>query len=80
MTIGTSPSCANRPADLEAVDAREHDVDQHDVGRIGLEGVERFLAGGGLDDVPTLVFEGEFDRGADALVVLDGQDARSHAT
>ena len=40
-----------------------------------LEGV---LAVVGLLDGPALVLEGHLDRGADALVVLDGQDAGSH--
>ena len=33
----------------------------------------------GLVDRPALVLEGELDRRADALVVLDGQDACTHA-
>ena len=43
-----------------------------------LNALERVLAGVGLVDVPALVLEGQLDRGADALVVLDGQDAGSH--
>ena len=70
----------DRPAHLEAVDAREHDVDEHDVGRVAVERLERVLAGLGLLDLPALVLEGHLDRGADALVVLDGQDARAHAS
>ena len=35
---------ADRPAHLEAVDAGQHDVDEHDVGRLAAEGLERFLA------------------------------------
>ena len=69
---------ADRPADLEAVDAREHDVDQHDVGGVAVERVEGVLAVVGLLDGPALVLEGHLDRGADAFVVFDGQDAGTH--
>jgi hypothetical protein len=67
------------PADVEAVDAGEHDVDEDDVGRLALEGVERLLAGVGFLDRPALVLEGQLDGGTDALVVFDGQDAGTHA-
>ncbi len=70
---------ADGAADVEAVDAGQHDVDQHDVGRLALEGVERLLAGVGLLDRPALVLERQLDRGADALVVLDQQDPHAAA-
>ena len=41
-------------ADLEAVHARHHDVEQHDVGALGLHLVERFLAALGGDDLVIL--------------------------
>jgi hypothetical protein len=69
---------ADLPADLEPVEAGEHDVDQHHVGRLALEGGECFFAGLGLLDCPALIFECELDRGADALVVFNGQDASGH--
>ena len=68
-----------RAAQLEAVDARQHDVDEHDVGRLAVEGVDRLLAAAGLLDRPALVLEGHLDSGADPLVVLDGQDASAHS-
>ena len=74
--IGAAP---DRPAHLEAVDAREHDVDEHHVGGLVLEVLEGVLAGGGLGHLPALVLQGQPHRGADALVVLDGEDARGHA-
>ena len=67
-------------AQLEAVDARQHDVDQHDVGRHQAEQLDRLLAALGLVDRPALVLEGQLDGGTDAFVVLDGQDARTHVT
>src|SRR5690606_5399620 len=69
---------ADGAADVEAVDAGQHDVDQHDVGGLALEGVEGLLAGVGLLDRPALVLERQLDRGADPLVVLDRQDAGTH--
>ena len=56
----------------------QHDVDQHHVGGLALEVLEGVLAGGRLGDLPALVLEGQAHRGADALVVLDGEDARAH--
>ncbi len=56
----------------------QHDVDQHDVGRVAVERLEGVLAVVGLLDDPALVLEGHLDRGADAFVVFDGQDAGSH--
>ena len=70
---------AQRSAQLEPVDAREHDVDEHDVGRVAMELLDRLLATLGLVDDPSLVFEGELHRRTDALVVFDGQDACTHA-
>ena len=70
---------AQRAAQLEPVDARQHDVDQHDVGGLAAERLERVLAAGGLLDGPALVLERQLHRRADALVVLDGQDPGSHS-
>jgi hypothetical protein len=73
---GLGPS--DRPAQLEAVDAGEHDVDQHHVGRVPLERLDRVLPGGRRFDRPALVLEGELQCAADPLVVFDCQDARTH--
>src|SRR5690606_1873243 len=66
--IGRAP---DRPAHLEPVDARQHDVDQHDVARLALEGGQGLLTGVGLLDRPALVLQCELHRRADPLVVLD---------
>ena len=71
---------AQRAAQLEAVDARQHDVDQHHVGQRAVEQVDRVLAAAGLVDGPALVLERQLHRRADALVVFDGQDAGSHGS
>ena len=66
------------PAALEAVHAREHEVDEHDVGGLLGEALEADLARSGLVDLVALVLEGEAHRGADALVVLDEEDPAAH--
>ena len=78
MTIGHVGLAADGPADLEAVDVGEHDVDQHDVGgRLG-ELRQRLLAVLRLVDRPALVLEGQAHRRADALIVFDAQDPGAH--
>ena len=67
-------------AQLESVDARKHDVDQDDVGRLAEKDRHRFFTTRRLVDQPALVLEGQSDRSADAFVVLDGEDAGSHTS
>jgi hypothetical protein len=73
--VAQAPQAA---AQLETVHAGQHDVDQHDVGGIAVESVERLLTAAGLLDRPTLVFERQLHGRADALVVLHRQNASSH--
>ena len=68
----------DRPADLEAVDAGEHEVDEHDIGGALAEGLEAVLAGRRLVDLVALVLEGEPHRRPDAFVVLDQEEAAGH--
>ena len=77
--MGTSLAATDRPAQFEAVHSRQHDVDQHDVGGVALERLDGVLAGRGRLHRPALVFEGQLERAPDPLVVLDCQDARTHA-
>jgi hypothetical protein len=74
---GDIGAAADGSAHLEAVDPRQHDVDQHHVGRLSLEVEQRVLAGGRLGDRPALVLERELHGRADALVVLYGEDPRA---
>jgi len=71
---------AQRPAALEPVHARQHEVDQRDVGGLGGEAVERVLPAGRLVDLIALTFEGQAHRGANPLVVLDHQDSAAHGS
>ena len=55
MTITTGSTAvagigADRAADLVAVHARHHDVEQHEVGLLACDLGERLGAGGGGDD------------------------------
>ena len=49
----------DRAAQLEPVDARQHDVDQHDVGALALERLDGGLARRHALDRPALVLEGQ---------------------
>ena len=73
-----SARTANAATDLEAVDARKHDVDEYDVDGCPGEGRQGLFATGRLLHLPALVLEGEADCCADAFIVLDGQDPSSH--
>ena len=70
----------DRAADVEAVDAGEHDVDQDDVGGFAGERVECVLTARSLLHGPALVFEREPDRCPDALVVFNGEDPGTHGS
>jgi hypothetical protein len=67
------------PAHLESVDARQHEVDEHDVGGPAGEGLQSLLATGRFDDRVALVLQGHPHGGLDPLVVLDSQNACAHA-
>ncbi len=69
---------ADGAADIEPVDAGEHDVDEHDVAGLAGERRDRVLAVGGLRDLPALVLQRQLHRRADSFVVLDGQDSCTH--
>jgi hypothetical protein len=64
---------AQLPDALETVDPREHEVDQHGVGRLAALPDEALLGGGGAGDGVSLVLECEDQRQADPVVVLDHQ-------
>ena len=68
----------NRWTDVEPVDTGKHDVDKDHVARLTGECLQCLFASVGFFDLPTLVFKGEANGGADSFIVLDGQDASSH--
>ena len=70
---------AQRAAQLEPVDPREHDVDEDHIGGLAAERLECVLSAGGLLDDPSLVLERHLHGCSDALVVLNGEDPGSHS-
>ena len=66
------------PAALETVHPREHQVDEHHVGRLLGEPLQGDLTRNGLVDVVALVLESQAHRGTDALVILDDQEPAGH--
>ena len=75
MMTGHGRDASERPARLETVDAREHQVDQDQLGRLGREVGDGILAAPHVVDRVALVLERQAHRGTDPLVVLDDQDA-----
>ena len=66
---------ANPAADLQAVDARHQDVEDHGVGlAVGLEPVESVGAVHGELDVVALQLESAAERVAHGALVVDDQD------
>jgi hypothetical protein len=64
------------PAHLEPVDARQHEIEDHEVGRLGQRPVERGApVGEGLDHV-AVVLEVAGDDLGDGGIVVDHQDPR----
>ena len=70
---------ADGPAHLKSVDTRQHDVDEHHVGRVVSERHDGLLAVDGLVDLPALVLKRQTYSGPDAFVVFNGQNSRSHS-
>ena len=69
---------SNRAANVKAIDAGKHDVDQDHIAGVAGKCLKRFLAGVCFLNLPTLVLKGEANGGTDSFVVLDGKDAGSH--
>ena len=60
---------------LDAVDARQPDVEEHDVGRVRGEQLERLLAGLRREHLVAAALEALGDGPADELLVVDDEDA-----
>jgi hypothetical protein len=68
----------DRPADLEAVQPREHDVEQDEVGRLGPEPIEARDTVGGARDFEAGGPKAEGRDLPDRRIVLDEQDPAVH--
>jgi hypothetical protein len=64
------------PADLDAVDVGEAQVEQHEVGPRRVDGDQRVGTAGTAHDVVAALAQHQLQRSADRLVVLDDQQVR----
>ena len=62
---------ANRATQFKTIDTGKHDVDEYDIGRSALKDCNCVFTCRSLVNDPAFVFEGKFDRGSDAFIVLD---------
>ena len=74
MMIGTSRTLAQPPADVEAVDVGQAQVEQDEVGRRGLESA---VARRDARDVEALPAQPCHERLGDRVLVLDDQDVHA---
>ncbi len=74
--IGTWLSGPQAPADLDAVELRQHDVQDDEVEAAFGEPVERFAAVGGRDDLVAVLSKRIGEQGLHGRLVVDEQDAR----
>ena len=72
--IGTPRSLAQLPADVEAVDVRQAEVEQNEIRGRGLESA---FAGGDPRDVVALAPQPGHQRVGNRVLVLDDQDVHS---
>jgi DNA-binding NarL/FixJ family response regulator len=66
------------PADLDARELRQHEVQEHEVGAFGPEPDERLAAVGRGDDLESIGLEGFGERLAERRFVFDDEDAAGH--
>jgi hypothetical protein len=69
-------ACDPQPlADGEAVDARQHQIENHEIGRRALDDLERVLARGRLGDVVALAPQNVSEQLLDLGVVVNDQNS-----
>ena len=78
MTIGIVEVLPDLAADLVAVQARKHDVEEDEIERLRAEAVEALHAVGGGRDLEAGGAQADRGHLADRRVVLDEQDPRIH--
>src|SRR4051812_20926909 len=79
---GEAEVLLHHSADVEAVPARHHDVEEHEVRSLRLDDLQRLLAVGGGEQVDAVVgqlLQRLFDEQPDVLLVVDDEDAPTHA-
>ena len=76
MMIGTAEPGPDRPADVDAGQPREHHVEEHEVGPVGFEPLERLYPVARHGDRETLPLEVHRQRVHEGLRVLDDEHPR----
>ena len=79
IRIGTSERARIVAADVEAVLARQPDVEEHEADRVPVELDERLLAGAHPDDAIAVARQVAADELADRRLVLDEENGPGHA-
>src|SRR4029077_20738845 len=69
---------AEAAKDLEAVDARQPDIEDHEVGSLADGELQALFAGTGERHRVALLLEGVLDSAGDRVLVLDDQDGAGH--
>ena len=78
MMIGTSLCGADPAAGLLARELRQHQVEDHEVDRLGERGVDRRLAVGRHLDLELVALERVGEAADERRLVVDDEDARAH--
>ena len=76
--MGTADSRAHDAADLDAREPRQHEVEQHEVGRLGAEALEGLATVGRGDDAQPVLLERLGERLAQGRLVVDDEDGSRH--
>ena len=76
----SSPALAHAPADGQAVEVGQPEVEDEGVGRGLRQRLERLAARGDGDHVVALEAQGTVDGAADRQIVVDHQDAHEQRT
>ena len=69
---------ADRATQLKSVNAREHDVNQHNIGGLTKKQNDCFFTTGSLVDSPAFVFKRQLDSGANSFIIFNSKDSCSH--
>ena len=67
---------AHRAQRVDAADAGQHHVEDHQVDFLGIEQVERLFAARGENDVESLAPQHDFENVAKDFLVIDDQDSQ----
>ena len=75
---GLGAGSAEAAEDLEAIDARQADIEDDEIGRLAHGDLEAFLARTGQGDGVALLLEGVLDAARNGVLVFDDEDRAGH--